>query len=211
MTGTIRERSPGHFELRAYNAATGKQVTRTYSHPRKERGVGIAEAKKRLARLVSEVAEGKFTPAPGPRRWRPLSTLLNEWIAHGETRGRSPNTLHGYRTKAARIKASLARDGAHSATARMAPTPCHCPWAPASADVLPPSSDAPRFRGDRPWIGSMVRDSVGMAVSRDFCPLTSWLLHGWARAAWIARAPPRFFSGVGEILGLTAQTCHEIL
>ena len=31
--------------------------------------------------------------------------LLDEWIADGETRGRSPNTLHGYRSKAARIKA----------------------------------------------------------------------------------------------------------
>jgi hypothetical protein len=31
--------------------------------------------------------------------------LLDEWIAHGETRGRSPNTLHGYRSKAARVKA----------------------------------------------------------------------------------------------------------
>jgi hypothetical protein len=37
MTGTIRKRSPRHFELRAYNAATGKQVTKTYAHPRKER------------------------------------------------------------------------------------------------------------------------------------------------------------------------------
>jgi len=106
MTGTIRERSPGHFELRAYNAATGKQVTRTYSHPRKEKGVGIAEAKKRLARLVSDVADGKFRPALDPTAMVTLSTLLDEWIAHGETRGRSPNTLHGYRSKAARIKAS---------------------------------------------------------------------------------------------------------
>jgi hypothetical protein len=53
------ERSPGHFELRAYNAATGKQVTKTYAHPRRERGIGIAEAKKRLARLVSDIAEGQ--------------------------------------------------------------------------------------------------------------------------------------------------------
>jgi hypothetical protein len=45
MSDTIRERSAGHFELRAYNAATGKQVTKTCSHPRKEKGVGIAEAK----------------------------------------------------------------------------------------------------------------------------------------------------------------------
>jgi len=59
MAGTIKERSPGHFELRAYNAATGKQVTKTYTHPRKEKGIGIAEAKQ-LARLVSHIAEGEF-------------------------------------------------------------------------------------------------------------------------------------------------------
>jgi integrase len=105
MTGTIRERSPGHFELRAYNAATGKQVTKTYAHPRKEKGVGIAEAKKQLARLVSDIAEGKYGAKVDPTEKVTLSVLLDEWIAHGETRGRSPNTLHGYRSKAVRIKA----------------------------------------------------------------------------------------------------------
>jgi integrase len=105
MTGTIRERSPGHFELRAYNAATGRQVTKTYAHPRKEKGIGIAEAKKQLARLVSEIAEGKYGTKVDPAERMTVSALLDEWIAHGETRGRSPNTLHGYRSKAARIKA----------------------------------------------------------------------------------------------------------
>jgi hypothetical protein len=93
MTGTVRERSPGHFELRAYNAATGKQVTKTYAHPRKEKGVGIAEAKKQLARLVSDIARGKFGAEVDPTDIVTLSTLLDEWIAHGETRGRSPNTF----------------------------------------------------------------------------------------------------------------------
>jgi len=91
--------------LRAYNAATGKQVTKTYAHPRKERGVGIAEAKKRLARLVTDVADGKFGAKKEPTEVMTLSMVLDEWIAHGETRGRSPNTLHGYRSKAVRIKA----------------------------------------------------------------------------------------------------------
>jgi hypothetical protein len=58
MSDTIRERSPGHFELRAYNAAAGRQVTKSYAHPRREKGVGIAEAKKQPARLVSDIAEG---------------------------------------------------------------------------------------------------------------------------------------------------------
>jgi hypothetical protein len=91
MTGTIRERSPGRFELRAYNAATGKQVTMTYAHPRKEKRVGIAEAKKQPARLVADIAEGKFGAKVATEKVT-LSMLLEEWIAHGETRGRSPNT-----------------------------------------------------------------------------------------------------------------------
>ncbi len=99
--GTIRERSPGHFELRAYNPATGRQVTKTYRHARGEKGVGIRAAEKELARLVTDVADGKY----GGER-ATFSFALDEWISHGETRGRSPNTLHGYRAKVARIKAS---------------------------------------------------------------------------------------------------------
>ena len=106
MTGTIRERSPGHFELRAYNAATGKQVTKTYAHPRKEKGIGIAEAKKQLAKLVSDIAEGKYGAKVHPEEKVTLSMLLDEWIAHGVTRGRSPKSWHGYRSRAARFKAS---------------------------------------------------------------------------------------------------------
>jgi len=100
MAGTIRERSPGHFELRAYNPATGKQVTRTYRAPRGERGSGIRAARRELARLVTEVEDGKFGGSKAT-----LAHLLDEWIRHGEARGRSPNTLHGYEAKAKRIKA----------------------------------------------------------------------------------------------------------
>jgi hypothetical protein len=33
-TGSMRDRSPEHHELRAYNALTGRQVTRTFLVPR---------------------------------------------------------------------------------------------------------------------------------------------------------------------------------
>ncbi len=39
-TGSIRDRSPEHHELRAYNALTGTQVTRTLLAPRSEKGSG---------------------------------------------------------------------------------------------------------------------------------------------------------------------------
>jgi integrase len=106
-TPGIRERSPGHYELRAYNAATRKQIVRTYVHPgtRHESGVGIREAKKAHARLVSDIRAGKYGERVTPDKIRTLGQLLDEWIDHGETRGRSPNTIHGYRVKAERIKA----------------------------------------------------------------------------------------------------------
>jgi len=106
-TTGIRERSPGHFELRAYNPATGRQVTRTYVHPggRNDKGVGIREAKKAHAQLVTDIAAGMYGEKVEPDRVRTLSELLDEWIDHGVTRGRSPNTIHGYRSKAIRIKA----------------------------------------------------------------------------------------------------------
>ena len=102
VTGTIRERSPGHFEFRAFNAATGKQVTRTYVHPGGEPGVGIRAARAALARLVTDVANGKYGGEKAT-----LGHLLDEWIRFSEeARGRSPNTIAGYRTKAKRIQAS---------------------------------------------------------------------------------------------------------
>ena len=100
MAGTVRERSPGHFELRAFNPATGRQVTRTYVSPRGEKGGGIRAARKELARLVAEVESGKFGGSNAT-----VAHLLDESIRLAGTLGRSPNTIHGYESKAARIKA----------------------------------------------------------------------------------------------------------
>lgn len=79
----------------------------TYVHPgnRREPGVGIREARKAHAALVADIAAGKYGEKVEPEKIRTVSELLDEWIQHGETRGRSPNTIHGYRSKANRIKA----------------------------------------------------------------------------------------------------------
>ena len=37
-TGSVRERSPGHYELRVYDAPTKRQVVRTYVAPHAEKG-----------------------------------------------------------------------------------------------------------------------------------------------------------------------------
>jgi integrase len=94
--------------VRAYNPATGKQVFRTYVHPRDRRlrpGVVPAEAKRELAQLVADIAAGKYGEKVEPDKVRTLAQLLDEWIDHGGARRRSPNTIHSYRGKAKRIKA----------------------------------------------------------------------------------------------------------
>jgi hypothetical protein len=59
MAGTIRERSQGHFGLRAFNPATKKQVTKTYRSPNERKGGGTREARKELARRVADVEKGR--------------------------------------------------------------------------------------------------------------------------------------------------------
>jgi integrase len=101
MPGTIRERSPGHFELRVFNPATGRQVSRTYVHPRGERGTGIRAAKRELAQLFTDVQNDNFVGKKAT-----LGQLLDEFIRHSEARERAPSTIHGYRAHAKRIQAS---------------------------------------------------------------------------------------------------------
>jgi hypothetical protein len=98
-TPGFRERSPGHYELRAYNAGTLKKIVRTYSTPARgmSREWGICEARKTHARLVSDIRAGKYGEKVTPDKIRTLGQPLHEWIDHGETRGQSPNTSHRYR------------------------------------------------------------------------------------------------------------------
>jgi len=95
----MRERSPGSWQLRAYigdDPITGKprQVSRTYTAPRREPGAGKREAAKQLATLVAEVERGEHGGTAST-----FGVLLDEWTAHGERMGRSPKTLHEYRRK----------------------------------------------------------------------------------------------------------------
>ena len=76
-TGISREAS-WSFRVASVQPATGKQVVRTACTPA----------------TATDGASGS-----------PLAELLDEWMDHGETRGRSRNTIHGYRSKAKRIKA----------------------------------------------------------------------------------------------------------
>lgn len=90
MRGSMRERSPGYWQLRVYEGTdpvSGKKRYRT----RAFRG-GKREASRELTRLVAEVDGGVITPTR-----KNVGALLDEWLAHIEHLGRSPSTLYNYR------------------------------------------------------------------------------------------------------------------
>jgi hypothetical protein len=107
-TGSIRERSPGHYELRAYNPVTGRQVTKTFHAPRREKGSGRRAAGAELAKLVAEVAEGKHDRS-GQRA--SVGELLDDWLSQRKAVGCSPTTLHDYAASGRRIKGSASMLG----------------------------------------------------------------------------------------------------
>ena len=99
MAGTIRERSPGHWQIRVFvgrDPVTGKpkQVSRSYVADRKEPGAGKRAAERKLASLVAAVERGEYGGSKAT-----LGALLNEWLDHSDRMGRSPKTLHEYKRK----------------------------------------------------------------------------------------------------------------
>lgn len=90
MTGSMRERSKGRWQLRVYegtNPITGQKQYRTKNVEGTKR-----DAQKALAVLVVEVDKGTVAPAA-----KTVGALLDAWLEHIERLGRSPTTLFGYR------------------------------------------------------------------------------------------------------------------
>ena len=90
-SGTMRERSPGRWQLRAFagrDQLTGKpqQVARTFIG-------GERAAAKALAALVAEVESGRFN-----RTTATVGQLLDRWLEVGE-RSQRPRTLYENRRK----------------------------------------------------------------------------------------------------------------
>ena len=88
--GTMRERSPGTWELTVstgWDPALGRygRVIRTV------RTSSRREVKKALARLEVEVAGGQLGPSDPT-----VAQLLSRWMDHLERLGRSESTLYGY-------------------------------------------------------------------------------------------------------------------
>jgi integrase len=95
----MRERSPGHWELRAYVGRDdrGRPIQRTRSF----RG-GKRQAQAQLAKLVAEV-EAKGVPLSGDVT---VAELLDRWLEHIGPQ-REPGTIRGYQSTARRVKAVL--------------------------------------------------------------------------------------------------------
>lgn len=90
MRGSMRERSPGYWQLRVFEGTdpvSGKKRYRTRAFQGGKRA-----AQKELARFVAEVDGGTVAPAR-----KSVGQLLEEWLAHIEHLGRSPSTLYNYR------------------------------------------------------------------------------------------------------------------
>lgn len=87
----MRERSPGHWQLRAMagydEAGRPVQVSKTFVG-------GQRDAARALAVLVSAVEAGTFD-----RSRATVGELLDKWIDHIESLGRRPSTIANYRSK----------------------------------------------------------------------------------------------------------------
>jgi len=101
-----REKQLGIWEVRLHvstDPATGKnrQVSRTVQAPRTRSGRIPAAVTDALARLRTEVADGLHDapPEPEPPDVITIGRLIDDWLAHGESVGRSPATLDGYQRK----------------------------------------------------------------------------------------------------------------
>ncbi len=97
MRGSKREVRPGVWRLRAY---TGRRrpdgspvlVTRTVYASDRRPGAGARIAERELAKLVTEVSEGKVSVGITT-----LADFLDDWLKHLELLGRSPTTMREYR------------------------------------------------------------------------------------------------------------------
>jgi integrase len=89
--GTMRERSPGSWEL-TVSAGVDPSTGRYARVIRTVRASSKREARAALRHLEVEVASG-LVGLEDPT----LAELLERWLAHLEDLGRSPSTLYGYR------------------------------------------------------------------------------------------------------------------
>jgi Phage integrase, N-terminal SAM-like domain len=96
VRGTKADVSPGVWRLRVYAGrrpnGTPLQITETLHGPDKKEGSGSRLADRRLAKMVSDVSSGKLGSGV-----ETVGTLLDRWLDHCDSLGRSPTTMRVYR------------------------------------------------------------------------------------------------------------------
>jgi hypothetical protein len=93
MRGSLREKSPGVWEIRV--ALGCDPLTGSYRTVRRTIHGGKRKAQEEIARIVSSAANGMFQ---GTRA--NVCYLTEHWLEHLDRLGRSPKTLEGYRRPA---------------------------------------------------------------------------------------------------------------
>jgi integrase len=116
--GTIEQRRPGVYRLRAYVGRDAKGnpkfLIRTVYGPKPEHNSGLRLAQRELAKLVTEVDRRR-----GVVTGVTVAELLDRFLDHCQSIGRSPTTLRGYRQIADKTlkpeigKVKLSRLSAH--------------------------------------------------------------------------------------------------
>ena len=100
MQGSLRERSPGVWQVRV---SLGRDpATKRYRYVSATVRGGRRLAQREAARLVKQASEGRI-----PLERESLGGLLERWLEHIEARGRAPKTLLENRRMAAVITAEL--------------------------------------------------------------------------------------------------------
>ena len=100
MSGSLRERSPGVWQVRVSLGRDPKTHRYRYAHVTVHGGRRAAQ--REAARLVKDASEGKI-----PFERETLAGLLDRWLNHIEARGRAPKTLLENRRMAAVITEEL--------------------------------------------------------------------------------------------------------
>ena len=96
VNGTKTEISPGVWRLRVYVGRNAKgspvQRSRTIRAPERKPGAGTRLADRELAKMIAEASKG--STATGTET---VGQLLDRFLEHAESLGRSPTTLREHR------------------------------------------------------------------------------------------------------------------
>jgi len=96
MKGSMREKRPGYWQLRVLEGRD--PITGALKYRTKSMRCSKRDAQRALAALVTEVDKGRVAPTGDT-----VGQLLDAWLEHIETLGRSPRTLQGYRELQGRL------------------------------------------------------------------------------------------------------------